>query len=563
MATVVRFPQPILELSLEAGGSLSPNTTYYFTGAYYRVGGIEGYYSAFTSKAASEVSITTDTTNLSIRIRVKWDTGSGFSYSYPTYAAAFLVKYDNVSLMSGGKFISTWENSMLIQTGLNYLMTANKTKGNNYLFWHPEFHDYQNRLQYSMFDLDKGTCMLIIDSSGDSWSTIQTAVNGVSDKVCRYAYTLEILGDIYFKNAVALYGGVINIFCGSFVVDTGIVPIFNQTIINYGGTGYTYALGKMYGAFVFSEGWRNSNSLDCINESINTIYRIGNTAIYGQVINDKTINYGQIGSVYPNIHAVSKNMTLFNSVVIMQAPSAYGQGAGYIRFENYKRYTHTATEVQHWAYLRDIHVYTVTDPDLLGYIWLDFYLETDRPTADGINYVAENKPKILWNGGAGVHISHPIFFDYTAGITIEDKDGVPIPNAAVSLINEVSSVEYSGVTDNNGFISFQVRSREARMRADYYDTNLTDWIDKPDFVITVHKSGYQDYVGSVRILNKIDWEIALIEEIPPVPPIYVTEGLAGNVESEVLEAEMVETNIGGQLGMIGLSGAVSEIEMHE
>ena len=77
MAGIYIIPKPVIELTLEAGGSLAPNTTYYFGARY--MGSLAGH-----SALSDQYSITTDSTNKSIRVKVKWDNGGTWDYTSPT-----------------------------------------------------------------------------------------------------------------------------------------------------------------------------------------------------------------------------------------------------------------------------------------------------------------------------------------------------------------------------------------------------------------------------------------------------------------------------------------------
>lgn len=85
MASLVYLPQPTLEVTLEAGGTLPAGTTYYFTGYYWGGNNYNSIQcSQLLSPVAEEVSITTDSTYRSIRIKFKWWDGSAWVYSLPS-----------------------------------------------------------------------------------------------------------------------------------------------------------------------------------------------------------------------------------------------------------------------------------------------------------------------------------------------------------------------------------------------------------------------------------------------------------------------------------------------
>lgn len=87
---VVKFPKPVLQIELVAGGSLTVGQEYFFTGYFHR--GV-GCYGQAASPAADEVSITPTEGNQSIKIT--WG-------DLPTHADGITLRWDNYTMINAG-----------------------------------------------------------------------------------------------------------------------------------------------------------------------------------------------------------------------------------------------------------------------------------------------------------------------------------------------------------------------------------------------------------------------------------------------------------------------------
>ncbi len=98
---------------------------------------------------------------------------------------------------------------------------------------------------------------------------------------------------------------------------------------------------------------------------------------------------------------------------------------------------------------------------------------------------------------------------YAMDLTVTDKDNNPLSEATVTLKDKTDAQIFSVTTDANGNIVQQTVSRGY-----YYKDTGNTLQDSSPHILTIQKSGYQNYTKKFIITEKTKWEIKLTKAQP-------------------------------------------------
>lgn len=526
MASLYTFPKPIVELSLEPGGSLLPNTTYYF-GAFYR-----GFLQAGQSPLSDQVSITTDTTNLSIRVKIKWDTGGGV-YSYdrpvPSFWTANYARFHiiwNTTDMTDGAGNWTFVNYETTTGADVYIVTGDGTtynvvystapvyNGTNFLYVYiPERFIYQaagvNPLTELGWTLTDGCPILYAGSASDTWATMMTAL--ASSGYTNYKYLdkakAEFSGylSIYSSYAVTWNDLTLELFYGIFISEGTHNRCTISTLAYRTGGAIS---GKIYIAngdnnFLRGQRYRQDFIVDgeanTITSFANQIQIATNNITKRNYVNCFIITNGMNGQA---------NFNLYNSLLYSQI-----NDTGDV-ISNIYQSTDTAT----WGLVSNpcdltMMRFYLTSPATTLTI-KNYRIDTNRATSEGISYATERKPRILWsdNSGAGASLK-TLDLKNSVDFYISDEDNNFISGVTVKMQNDFETV--TGTTDADGYFSDFILIRRAVQHASYSTpTYQTTWTDEEEVEITISKKGYETYSTIMTLTEKKTSQITLKSSIP-------------------------------------------------
>lgn len=506
MASVVYLPQPTLEVTLEAGGNLPAGTTYYFTGCYCGFSS-GGYVSGLYSAVAEEVSITTDSTYKSIRIKFKWWNGSSWQYTYPTYASGTLVKWDYVSLKSGGiwKKTTPWKfaNAFIGSFGLEKLIT-DESQISGYTsteYYHPQIADYYNSYP-TWGDYSSGTPVLIIDSDSDTITTIRTALNGDTKNLCRAAILqgvnyIYMVGEIYFKKAISLSNVYFHLINNGMRADSNITPSFTACV---------FFFEKCYPA---TYNIPVSNLKTCAYLNPRPGLTMSSPGTYNQVFSfESGIEISSITA--SNLFAMPFNFNgrirvasmnnyelLTDSVVYQGALFFYTTNLNYMGVKRIKEYY----DKNLIATVKDLWINDSSSTLTMQEVRLvDFVMETNRPASEGIDYTGEKKPRIYWERNGTALQDYSLNFYYTLKFKIYSPSGV-----LQGVTIDVNDGAYTGETDSNGYCEISYLGRVARRHPSYPTgtTYYTQWTDYLNLTIKISKTGYRTETLSISGIDDI------------------------------------------------------------
>ena len=180
---VYHLHKPIVTATLTSGGSLEPNTTYYVRViSYYRLKGMAHYgpwddrFAALRSDPSDEISFTTDTTNLSARIR--WSATKlldGVTYcGYKIFVTKVSGKYRYAN--AGNTAVFNY-SSHGVENGILYydLTSSPAYRADRDIAIHWVYDQYYGALGFGLKD-PAGSPVVVIDSGSETWESIQTAM---------------------------------------------------------------------------------------------------------------------------------------------------------------------------------------------------------------------------------------------------------------------------------------------------------------------------------------------------------------------------------------------------
>ena len=555
MARVVRLPKPTIELSLEAGGSLQPNTTYYFSG-YYN-GFDEPYYSIISSPAADQVSITTTTTDLSIRIIYKWYDVDHWDYGLPPDCPAVDTRWDLVTqldgngdfypwLVDGGYGDATygsrrWTHSSAVTAPVNYLWTVEyytNIQTSRYRC-HPELAWYDPYCVFPKWaDRKAGAMGLYLEAGDDRESVLVELANQTDVALVDHSGTSS---GAYAGNMASMIGSV------RFTTEDIFIDRINLSLIGgmilgyYSGDGsgfnnstiYQYQFGcwnNFYGTYFNTHFFFRGRGTVSLN---------ANPAVLE--LNECQLDKGlPLGMYSPPGAYRTGDFTFVNSALQYSYPYDYNVYGCYnenIKIIGAYFYTVTAnstvqvpsTKHTRWYNCILDNRYNTPSYDLSSYSykpetaqeirWINFTLKTIRAD-EQINskwryYVADNRPK-LYRSQVSYSCWHSFWYQFSFKIT--DSSGINIETAIITITNTVTLEEIIIQTDINGEVVSEQRTRYATavLTTNGYDW---DWFDFEDFTINIFKAGYTPVsITKNSVREKLD--IAVTLSIPTATTIH-------------------------------------------
>jgi hypothetical protein len=534
MAAIYEYPKQVIELSLVAGGTLAPNTTYYFGSRYY------GRYLAGHGPLSDQYSITTDTTNLSINVKVKyWDATAG-AYSYtlpdtPFYAgnrAYTLLLWDSADMTDGA---GNWVfNTDMIH---NYI-SLNRTSGSldrtytsppayystaaRYYYIPERYHREATGLTVSPislfgWSLTEGLPVVYTESDADDWDDIVTAIEGCAT-FTGYTFfgyknrTLSAHLSIYSAYDCEFNNLKLNLIYGDITTTAGKV---NRCELNT----TTYLLGKIGGGinvfygdnnYLTGTSYRQNFSIDGVNNSVNSLG--GQMGFSGT--GDASTNYLTC-LLLSNSLANRNNFSMYNSLLYLQIINNDQ--------ENSNIYQYTDDDMS-WAYdwLFYNNSFSSYNNDDNTITIIDFVVDTTRATSEDIDYINDKKIRIRWSSVTGTtHVGHSLAIKTSIGMYLVDGDGTAIVGADVNLSNDFETL--TGTTDADGYLLKAIKTRTAVQHPDHYSdgsanagTYYTLWTDHDTLDLTISKTGYETYKAKVDAISKKELQITLKKAIDVV-----------------------------------------------
>lgn len=163
-----------------------------------------------------------------------------------------------------------------------------------------------------------------------------------------------------------------------------------------------------------------------------------------------------------------------------------------------------------------------------------------------------------------------IVWGYTINMQVKDKDGV-ISGATVKLYNKNDTLVFEETSDVNGNITEQEiiikqanyqpegSSPQARQLYPWKVAGSNFDTEYAPFTLTVEKTGYQEYRDeNLLIFEPHHYNLLLIAEIPPLPPIYYQDEVSGQISKSEISGDLEETEVAGQINKSQISGGISE-----
>lgn len=497
--TVYNQPAPVLEVSLQSGGSLSPNTTYYITGFYYSIFGN-------ISQLAQQVSITTTTTELSIQIQAKWWDGSQWKYDAPPLGVGynyitignmnlgleyyFRYVVDTVDMTEGGNYfwrggnICSSYRRIYLNTPFSILLTSFSKIAQDGLFI-PSFYCYYypSLRMPDIFKVQKE--IPFIDCSGTE--TINNLIT----------YLVANRPDIVLDSNNA--GGA----CGLGIMATLYFSYQNHSLNSVAFRMYESSLfikGTLYfstvfiSAFAYSKGFAAGTS----NENFFSTYNYRPVIIAGQGTNNYVTSFGNqyvlsannsVPFTYIRCYLLTNGMNennyikLLNSLLINQTVSPSGE----ITRDFYHFH-----DVSKTAYLYELSACNSfnQNPAVFTFNGYDLVL-LNRTPREGIDYVAEKKPRIYWFGANSQGRNDITYvFRYKVSIKVVDKNGTPLV-VNVQAVNNFETINTQ--TNEAGEVILYVKSRVANAdNSKGIPTYYTLWQESLT-TLNITKEGYKSY----------------------------------------------------------------------
>lgn len=526
MATLYQYPTPVIELSLVAGGSLTPNTTYYF-GAYF-----SGQYLGH-SPLSQQYSITTDTTNLTINVKIKWWNGSSWDYNRPVtsfYSANntyFNIIWNTTDMTDGAGnwvFSSTYATCYILSVNsatynVNYSTNPTVNGTNAYYTYIPERWGYGmtsgSALSLMGWSLTQGQPIVYATSKSDTWANMVTAIKS-SASFTNYFFTTQAnITLIAYLGIYSSYTNTWNDLDLTLYFSSIIAPnaTLNRCVIN--SLTYLQTLGKI-GNTVQIVGNNNTVRSTVYRPTIlvsgldNSITSFGGQLYLGPNDNSqrKFINTFILTNGFNN----NNNMSWYNTFLYDQILSANETHSNI--YQNIV--SATMAWAYDWVFINSFNNTTAT------LTIIDYSIDTDRATSEGINYSLLKRPRIYWQIAAGTsYVPKTLELKDTINLYLVDNNRAPISNATVNIVNGFETV--SGTTDANGFLSKVIKTRTAVQDPAITSgsTYQTIWTDYTKITITISKTGYETYTDIIDTLVNKSLQITLK---PIVPTRQTIEG---------------------------------------
>jgi hypothetical protein len=497
--SIYHFPTPVLELSLVAGGSLTPNTTYYFTCRYH--GSVMGH-----GPLATQASITTDTTNLTINVKIKWDTGGGsYSYNRPTLPyglAYYYVVWDTADMTDGaGNYNFTTSNiAMLTGTATTYDVnySTNPSKARQYYTYIPELYHYlAEPVLPAGWSKTEGQPIIYSSSASDTWANVYTAIlaDGMSNFLFLRQDVLMIMASFYFGHTVTMNDLDVVCYYGNFysLGTHDRCVLYTQCGGGYGATGAGFSITSADDTILKGNRYRQGFLITGLN---NSIY-----AFNGQVsltTNDSSERKFIKAFLLTNGFNNNNNWQAINSCVYDQIMSSDET------ISNIYQKVDTA-EIA-WAY--DWVMYNGFNNSPTTLTINNFSIDTNRITSEGIDYSGDKKPRINWSVATGTYVYKTLAFRNSVEFYITDEDGNPIEGANIEMSNGFETVDDD--TDSDGYLEQYIKIRTAVMDTAYSaSTYYTTWTDEEEVDVTITKAGYETYTAKMNLINTTEAYITL------------------------------------------------------
>lgn len=562
MAYVVRLPKPTIELTLEEGGSLAANTTYYFSGYYNAYN--SPYYCMINSAAADQVSITTTSTAKSIRIKYKWDNEGVWDYGYPPYAVCVDTRWDLVTQLDAeGDFQSwqvdggsgsasygsyRWVGGGQQKINKEYLWTTigtsslyrSRYRSHQELSWKEDYYKFP-----SWADRKAGALGLYLESEDDD-RDVADVLYGHED-ISFFGYDnhsgTKIATNVYMLGTVRFLNSNININRVNW-------NIYGMLIGNTLGGGFSnsnlwlFTYGNWtnwYGHYKNTKFWfrgigtvsmsPNPDILkltDCEVDKGNTVgcyspnsgYRTGdftfvNTGFHYNYPKD----YDDYGCYMDNIKIINSYFYVITINNAVPVADTY-----HTRFYNCEIDNSDADELPTRELMN--YSYNAARDQELRYI--NLVLKTIRPdeTIEGtlLKYVDDNRPKLVRSQvsrGSWYSFWHDFIF------TVNDLTGNGIAGVTLTITNTVNDEITVLYTDENGEGTSTQRTRYATPV--FTTTSIDfDWFDFEDFTVVISKEGYSDInltLNSVRTKQDIRVTLSpiihIIGDTPVIPGVEI------------------------------------------
>jgi len=573
---VWKTKKPILSLSLEAGGSLAADTTYYFTGYYTRAavtrsGGAFG-------PIADEVNITTDSTNRSIKIHHKiigsftsvesYDSGNKIK----VISADHCLWTDDIDISGSTNYNGSWTVEEVLDYDSFVINTA---------FIADDSGDWETTGGKPSLGYTNGGLMMTMDTvpivfstSGPKWShgagswgyqtqdfIVTTPYTQLGYREMMY-YHPQILGEyidsmegieigrLYIEFDDTTYDKTVSEFvddlrltdyfedyfeygAGIFILNAYIswddavtIPFQGLTIIYYGAH---YGIGDLAGLTYE----RCQIRWDQVSATYSTIR--GNLTdchiVTGLKLNElnsfsKCLLTRDGSSLYwmfkswedTDAHLGGYTITFYQSVV-----GNWVKNANVGRISLQFPWNYANLNDPELAELQNVYIDATTGRyGNLYYAIHPSYTDPDD-VVDFLNLTSLDEYVTPFRSPASL-IDRPLFkFWFSFDLKVVDSDGAAVVGATVK-VTDTEDTEYSDTTDVNGKISLYVvgyRNEPLPVGPPESAAKGTT-VDLNPFVLTIEKSDFATYTQEdITIMNAYNQTIALQELIPPLPETII------------------------------------------
>jgi len=550
--TLYKFPDPELEVTLEDGGNLAPNTTYYLAGCYLNSFGM-------FSKATPQVTITTTSTQKSIRVKIKYWNGSEWKYNAPYYGGyipfgsiviegipvinivdSVYIAIDTNDLTSGGDYYYHYyyDNMKVINAGKislsnwSYLITSYPSTNNLSYFIPKLYYGYPFGFSFpGEFKLQSYLPLIWCDTNFASSSILKDIKDYLDNNypeiksiVDTTSYTFYLgMHNLYFDNSssfldkttIYLYNA--NLFAKATINLTNIIlysAMYSRSV---------YA-GKMVDCQVKPHIYRpNIMCYNADSKNIN-ISTVGNQFSFTPTQIQRTFTKTYLlSNGIPN----SANQTLINCLLNLQIVTGTEITTKLYWYNN-------RTEcLQLWSnYDFELTVLNSFNKNPATFIFNDFeFILLNRPPSEGIDYVTEKKPRIYWSGANDYGRNDvTLKFKYLINIKVVDKNNNPL-QANITASNDFETV--STQTDVNGNCNFTIQSRMAQAdNSRGIPTYYTIWTDR-ETTIQISKSGYKTYTYQALFNEPTDLTVVLEKETLVVSSLSFTHPSSVNNDGTI------------------------------
>lgn len=504
--SIYKYPELVIELSLVAGGSLDANTTYYFSGYYF--------WSAMWQWALwQQYSITTDTTNRSIRVRAKRRNGTAWDYNrpvlsfYPTNLSYYNILWSKTDMMSWGSYVfnSTFANNFIVEWNaqtydVTYTTNPVVNSTNNYYRYVPERRWYGmtagSYLWLLGFWLTQWHPIVYTGSASDTRANLVTAIKTAWPSVINYRFSnwpldnTTLLGYFSIYNAYNVLWNDLNIdlICGN-LYSAG---RHNRCVINtstylngFNATGNGIGITAGDNNYLRWMRYRQSFIIWWVDNSITSFWwQIGiskNDSSYRKFINTFLLT---------NSMDNNNNFSMYNSLLYYQ----------WMPTNEYLSniYQSTQSAIVGWVHDMVFMNSFFNWPTTLTIT--DYVIDTDRATSEGINYTVDKKPRIQWSIGTGTYVNKTLLLKDTIKVYAVDKTGTPLSNVSIGIQNGFETV--TGTTDANGYLALPIKTRTAVQDPAYTTTNYyTIWTDYTKVTLKATKAGYGNSTIKINTLK--------------------------------------------------------------